>query len=727
MTFLNPLVLIGLAAAAIPIIIHLLNLRKLKIVEFSSLRFLKELQKTRMRRVRIRQWLLLLLRTLMIVALVLAFARPALRGTLAGTIGTHARTSSVVILDDSPSMGVRGDRGVLFARAKEAAVKAAGLLKEGDEITILPLSWIRGKEAPSPARNTEEALSALLPTAVSSITVPYREAFAVAARILSASQNFNREIHLLSDLQKAQFAAGSDTMDLFEPGVRVFVSAPSPQSRDNAGIARLQVTSRILAPGRPATIQALIRNFGATPVRNGLLSVYLDGARVLQQSLDIPSGGSVAPSLAVTPKRRGIITGYLQIEDDALEPDNRRFFVLGVPEKIHVLVVGRSEQATRLPLLALSPGSDSAAGALRVQAIDEAQLSSVDPGRFDVVVTCGLRDFSASEGSRLGAFVKAGGGLLVFPGEGADIASYNASLFSPLGIPPAQDAVRHALPGMDRQAGGYLSITAFDFAHPLFDGLFDDGVTSGAGKRTLESPHVYQSIVLLAGTRGQAIMTLSDGTPFLAEYPAGAGRVLVAAVEAGLTWSDLPLRGMFVPLLHRSAAYLAAHHEPAPSFLAGERTQWTIRIPERTAREEFVVRAPDDTEEKVVARYTPASGTASITADVATSVGVYALRQESARDTSITLAAAAVNPDPAESDLAQADDAALRTFWNAVGLAPEQVVQLGEGDDLGHAVEEARFGVELWKYLAGLAALLALLEMVIGRVPRTAALPGEPS
>ena len=73
MTFLNPFVLFGLAAAAVPVLLHLLNLRKLRTVEFSSVRFLKELQKTSMRRLRFRQILLLILRTLLIIAVVMAF------------------------------------------------------------------------------------------------------------------------------------------------------------------------------------------------------------------------------------------------------------------------------------------------------------------------------------------------------------------------------------------------------------------------------------------------------------------------------------------------------------------------------------------------------------------------------------------------------------------------------------------------------------------------------
>ncbi|HEX9828971.1 MAG TPA: BatA domain-containing protein, partial [Bacteroidota bacterium] len=81
MTFLNPFILFGLLAAGIPILLHLLNLRKLRTIEFSTLSFLKELQRTKIRRIKIRQWLLLLLRTLLVICIVMAFARPTLKGS----------------------------------------------------------------------------------------------------------------------------------------------------------------------------------------------------------------------------------------------------------------------------------------------------------------------------------------------------------------------------------------------------------------------------------------------------------------------------------------------------------------------------------------------------------------------------------------------------------------------------------------------------------------------
>ena len=82
MNFLNPFVLFGMLAAGIPLVLHLLNLRKLRTVEFSTLRFLEELQQTRVRNLKLQQILLLILRTLIIVFAVLAFARPTIPGNL---------------------------------------------------------------------------------------------------------------------------------------------------------------------------------------------------------------------------------------------------------------------------------------------------------------------------------------------------------------------------------------------------------------------------------------------------------------------------------------------------------------------------------------------------------------------------------------------------------------------------------------------------------------------
>ena len=166
MTFLNPFVLFGLAAAAIPLVLHLLNIRKLRTIEFSTLTFLKELQKSKMRRVKIRQLLLLILRTLIVVFIVIAFSRPALKGTLA-SLGTHAKTTAVIILDDTRSMSLRNERGSFLKQAQSSALSLTDMLKEGDDALFIRLSDLPRATIGEPTHDVQQLRDAIRRTEAS--------------------------------------------------------------------------------------------------------------------------------------------------------------------------------------------------------------------------------------------------------------------------------------------------------------------------------------------------------------------------------------------------------------------------------------------------------------------------------------------------------------------------------------------------------------------------------
>ncbi|MBI5471389.1 MAG: BatA domain-containing protein [Ignavibacteriae bacterium] len=723
MTFLNPLLLFGLIASAIPIIIHLLNLRKLKTIEFSTLRFLKELQKTKMRRVQIRQWLLLALRTLLIIAVVLAFSRPALRGSLAGfPLGgsTHAKTTLVILLDDSPSTSVRNERGPLFTQAKEMASRILDLMKEGDEAYFVTLSEMRHAKsftASHAAAPVQQTLQQLNP---SQLTAPYRDALGVAAKILAESKNFNQEIYLITDKQATQFLdpkPSTDTTDLFDDNVKLFladVSTGNTTRLDNAGIASAEIKSTIITQNKPFTLQARITNAGSSALRNAVVSAYLDGARVGQQSIDIPSQNSGTVLLTITPKRRGMLQGYLQIEDDALEFDNTRHFAVEAPASLRVLAVGASQADTRLPALALTLDKDSASGGLfRVEQADENRLSSFDLKKYDILLLVGVKIFSTGDADRIAQFVNAGGGLLMFAGREMDVANYNTVLFPKLGIPAAQQArLSGAITSYPPpQQGSFISFSKIDFQHPLFAELFEQQ-TGKKSQPEIESPKVYTSIAPQPGARGRSIISLSDGTSFLTEYQFGAGRVLLFSVEAGLTWSDFPLKGIFVPLLYRSGLYLS-QKPPMQSITVGDELSVGLRIPNRSEKEAYVLRSPSGVDERIIPQFSR-SGLAAFSSHNATESGVYQIRTSSGKDGDL-LYAVPVNISSYETHLQTISDADEAMFFARLGLKAEQIRTLPTGASIEADVLETRYGVELWKHFVGLALLLALVEMIVGR------------
>ena len=404
MTFLNPFMLFGLAAASVPLLIHLLNLRKLRTVEFSSLRFLKELQKSSIRRVKIRQWLLLAIRTLMIVTLVLAFARPALRGSFAGLLGGRAATAMVLLLDDSPSTAARNERGEIFPQIRTAALGIGGLIREGDQLFVMRLSAIGRTDDVAFIRAPEDLGKILATVEPTQVRVSYRRALAKAAEVLSKTSAANREIYLLTDAQANQFSesqAPGDTLPVLA-GVHVFVVHPGPAQGVNGEVASTQFLTSVVTKSRPVELLATVRVPGASGPLSSVASVYLAGTRVAQQSVDLSAGQSAAVHARFVPRQTGMLSGYVQIEDDALDADNRRFFTLPVPQRLNVFLCGDTPADLRYIKLAVTLGGDSSiAGLFSVQSGTEQDLASLDLAGFDVLCFSNVpRFFDRRRGSR---------------------------------------------------------------------------------------------------------------------------------------------------------------------------------------------------------------------------------------------------------------------------------------------------------------------------------------
>ncbi|HUI11788.1 MAG TPA: BatA domain-containing protein [Bacteroidota bacterium] len=706
---MNPFVLFGLAAAAIPVLLHLLNLRKLRTVDFSSVRFLKELQKTSIRRVRLRQMLLLVLRTLIIVAIVLAFSRPALRGALPGFSRAGASSTTVIILDDSPSMTVHDARGTAFARSAQTAARLIDLAGEGDRLYLIPLSELRAGIALPPPRSAASARDALARMAPTDISVPLSVALHTLRPLMASSADPNREVIFVSDGQATQLGAAAPGGDSAAPALgasRIYLCFSPPERLENTAVAGGEILTRIVTLRRPVRLRARLQNTGDEAVRGTVASVYCDGARVAQETADIPPHAGTQPLFSFTARRRGLLGGYVQIEDDAFNADNTWYFVLNVPVNVAVLLTGPAAADTRLASLALTLGGDSLlAGNITASQTTNAQISSSDLSRFDVIVMCGPGGLTAEGAARVGGFVRGGGGLIFFPGN--DIPASLPSLFRDLGITP------HEGSPVTEPAGSFLSFAHVDVDHPLFEGMFD----TEKGRPQVASPRITRAFPPGTGPRGIAVISMTDGGTFLGDYTAGTGRALVFAVEAGTDWSDFPMNGLFVPLLHRGVVYAGSRAAPAAAIAPGDPLSFTVRLRTFTDRDTYTIFQPDGDTRKVVPEFQAAAGTARFGGGTAMTSGVYRLSRDArGSEPAHDMAAAAVNIAPAESDLRTATGEDIGEFCRRERIAPALVSQIppsGAAD----AVREGRFGVELWKACVALAALLALAEMIVGRAP----------
>lgn len=721
MTFLNPFILFGLAAAAIPILLHLFNLRRLRTIEFSTLTFLKELQKTKIRRLKIKQILLLILRTLLVIFLVLAFSRPTLRGSIIGSLGTHAKTTAVLIIDDSYSMTAIDERGDLLKQTKQAAIGVVDLLKDGDEVFLIKLSDI--DTAPSMEGQSASRDFSLLRGAINEIKPSFihrkiEEALRYSAKLLTRSSNFNKEVYLFSDFQagviKTEGANTATQENLFPPEVRFFFAPVGSRTPQNFGVESVSIPTTIFEPGKPFTVKARVRNYSTENAKNHVVSVFLAGTRAAQRTLDIQSGNTADVEFTVTSTTTGFVDGFVELEDDELEYDNRRYFTAHIPERIRVVLAGNSADLQYVKL-ALATRESSNGSAFEIQESTTDKLGSSQINGADVIVLSNPGNLSTAQASQLSSFVNNGGGLIVFPGQHVQMNAYN-SFASASKLPPIASIDASTSRPTKNDNDSFVEFETVEFRHPVFQGMFEEQQLTrstrrpAAGRtsqRSIESPHINTSVRYSLMAHSTSIITLSNGSPFLIDQQLGNGHVLLFSVAANLEWSDFPLKGLFVPLLHRSVSYLAQEQSQEGEHFAGDEIdikkgghageQWSIENPA-----------------KVETMLSPSTGSnTSVRFSETDLTGIY-----SAKAGNATIQKFAINTDPSESNAQKASDSDIEKIIKRLGITQSNVTYIQQPQEMQRVVLQSRFGVELWKHFLIAALIVALLEMLVARVSK---------
>ncbi|HEU5262103.1 MAG TPA: BatA domain-containing protein [Gemmatimonadales bacterium] len=308
MTFLHPLALLGLAAAAIPALLHLLERRVPPEAEFPPIRYLSEAERQNARRLKLRHLLLLILRTALIALIALAAARPLVPSRsggagAAGGAGTHEPAVLTVILDNSPSSGLVVDGRPTLDRLKVVARASIASAGPGDRL------WLMLADGVARAGPREELLATLDGAQPAAQRLDLTAAVARAARLVDAEPLPAREVHVVSDLQRTAFGEGRVDVPR---GVRVLALAPAGSPPSNRGIAAARLAGGALAVTAAGTS-------GAAPASVAMRLRGRDAGRALV----VPGASVSIPLPAIAP---GWWLGEVALDPDELRADDRRLF-----------------------------------------------------------------------------------------------------------------------------------------------------------------------------------------------------------------------------------------------------------------------------------------------------------------------------------------------------------------------------------------------------------------
>lgn len=677
MSFLTPAFLAGLAALAIPIVIHLVYRERKAVVEFPSLMFLRKVSYRSVRRQKLRRLLLLALRCLALALMVLAFTRPFSRRTtpLAATQGAGGR-ELIIVLDRSYSMRM----GTRWDRAQRAAREALASVQGTERASIVAFA---GDAVQLSEPIADRSRLARVVDAVKLVDEMTRlpPALKLAGRIAENSPAGAVDVVLISDFHATAWRRHEE---LSLPA-RARLETVDVAKGEQADVAVREVTMARASAAGAVTAQARIANIGGAPSQ-------------VSARVEIGGRSAAAPAVTIAPRTTAVITfpavtvssresrGVVRIRarGDSLDTDDSRWFVAAPERELRTLIiqpaVARSSQslyASRALEIAKHP-------AFAVSVRDAAAVTAQDVATASFII---LNEAAPSPAMArwIRAAVADGSGLLVATGA-AGSRGWPSEIRSLLSASTSTLVDRTGNPG---------SLAAVDYASPIFEQF------RGRRAGDFGAARILQYMRLAPADSSAIIARFDDGSPALVERSFGRGTVLTWASSLDATWTDLPLQPVWLPFIHEVARRAGSLREGAGSVTSGDVID-VDRVLGGAASGDVIVQSPSGIITRI-ARGQPRTLALR-------EAGIHEVRTESTPVGSGRLVA--VNVDLDEADLSHVAPSEITA---AVAKAPAAGASGGEPE----TAEEAERRQRAWWYLLVIAlALFAAESLLSNRLSR---------
>lgn len=672
-----------LAAAAAPILIHLWMRQTHRETAWAAVRFLRAALEKQARKLRLQHWVLLATRTLLLILLALAAAKPLLDS---GLLGAGAPTHRVLVIDASLSMKSLDAEGrTALEKAKQVASSLVDAARAGDAYSLV----VMGPQASAPlGRPTSDsgaarrAVEAVAPTqAVGDLGAALASAKSLIEASRDSTSGHRQEVIFLSDLGANTWAAIADAdgerqaaalFDSVAEAAEVSVIDVGGSSLDAVAVTSLGVAEGLPSLAAPVEFVGEVRLFAGDPGERNV-SLVVDDAVVAQRRVRLAVGSPAAVGFTHRfatpgPKRVGLrIAGS---SDDRLRDDDQRNLAMTLSPRVRVLCVAGAPGAADYLADALDPTGE---GVYEPVVVSDADLPTVDLTDYACVFLSNVRELSESEAERLTRYVATGGGVALFLGDRVDAARYNDTLAPPRQAPP--DALSVHTPsgaalrrvaeegradqgaaladnaGAGGLAPGWLSasvaapsyrVDPLGYEHPIVQPF------RGWERAGLLTTPVYRHFPFTpAPGQAEVVLALENGDPLLVTAPLGRGRVAVLTTAAtldstdpttGQAWTALPAWPSFLPIVRELTRYLVQGEGAGRGLAIGQ----AITGVASPGTSEVVVVPPADAEPGRVAPDDQGRWTYTTT----DRAGVYLFGPAGEAPTG----AVAVNTDAAESD-----------------------------------------------------------------------------
>jgi len=597
-----------LAAAAAPWLIHLLSRRKYRETAWAAMDFLLAAVKRRARRIRIEQWLLLLVRTLVIVTLVTAVAEPYLQHAVP-VFSLNGNTHRVFVIDSSYSMGYKAAGSTRFEQAKQWAARIVEKSAAGDGFTLVQMASPPRVVVATPGLEKEPVRQEIQNLELLHTGADLAATLAEVRKVLDTARRDSprltrQEVYFFSDLQRGTWMPANDSAKA-EIRNRAAGLAALAQLQvinlgqpgdDNLAVTSLDLREPVVLAGRSVPVEASVRDFGHIARKHQAVDLWVDDRPAGRQYADIPAGGSAVVRFSHRFESGGdhavevrLAGGPQKPEDtrnpaDALEVDNHRFLAVTVRQAIRVLCVdgrptGEPRQSAVFNLsLALSSRDDpNRPSPIDFDVAPESAVLERNLRPYDCVMFANVARFTTSEARVLDDYLGHGGSLVFFLGDRVITDNYNSVLAD-----PSRPILPARLVAIAKNPGG--SLDPLEYRHPIVKkfrgqdvGLLQSPIDQYFKVELAEAvpggqdPAAVRGATRASPVRGQVrnaqsaaraaaevVLAMSNGDPLIVARPIRRGRSVLVTTSADATWSQLPKWGTYEPLVKEILSWCIA-------------------------------------------------------------------------------------------------------------------------------------------------------------------------
>jgi len=731
MTFTTGAFLFGALLGLIPIIIHLIYRRQSRIVEFPSLMFFRFISKRVSRRQNIREWIILLLRFLIIVFIAVALANPII--TMLGYIGGSS-SSVVILIDDSYSMQVEIEGESILERARRKAFDILMTLDAGDDAAVIKFSDILSNtEIPSLTFDIDSLQEKILESDTSNSSATLYPAYKKAMNLLSKSTMPNKECYIISDFRVPVLR---DFKKLTETNSEIAVYHVSLGAAEfpSFAIQNIEKFDSRLIKNSKTKIRVDVVNLSGLETQI-VVELNVQTSEIEENEVkysENPDRQTIVFKLNETEKSvyfeitatdEDVVSGYVQLVlpdknmQTDLAVDNRRYFAIEISDKEPVLVVNGEpnnisfDNEVHYLLAALLHGdSDSYYEPVEILT-DDLNFNNFTDYRAIFLCNVALQNFSniESDYTNLLNYVEEGGILVIFPGDRIDAKSYN-------------DFFKRNTPENSMLPAGFIAINnQYSQNDEITLKKISTKINLLKNLDELDASIItftnyWKLDVQEQDVETEKIAELSNNDVFLAAKTTGIGKVYLFSVPADREWSNLPPRKLFPILIHRildvkmdgfnNISPLETFEYKLPQKLG--KSQVLVILPANAENTDSIAKdrkiyAATSGGEKNIARFPVLENFNK--ANTTKNPGVYFYKINPSESAS-KFSAFCINPDSVEADAQIIQPGVLiQEFPNS------QIIS--KDTDIGEFIRKRREGSSIWLVFAMLCLLAFICESIL--------------